>query len=940
MRLKLYIKKKLMFAFLCVVGVCYSFPLMAEETIQKNKLVIARIVIKVSGRADTQKQLEDTARALITIREGELLSGEKLQTSIDLLKGSGMFQTIHVPDPFWKESGITLQFQLTPFTRIKDIKIKGGFPLLERKILNAMELYTGDVFESEKLKPQEKRIEKLFIDDGYIAPQVIITSEQDPSDGNHIVNVSIDKGDFYVIKHMEIAGNKSFSDVRLQLRADAWKTIIPWYEIRKFVRKTFERNVKDLIEFYRRKGYADVVIQLKVEHVPGRRDVFVRVDIEEGALYKIKFEGNTHFWDYTLKKDLVLESRGNLNDLGLKRSIRSIRERYRKAGYADARVSMKEEIQKNKERTVRKIRLLVDEGGRSIVSSVSISGNKAFSHRQIKKQVITSDSGIFTDGEFDLKVLEEDKHAIQALYHKNGYLNVSVDDRIEWKEGVDKKNIRWGDIFISINEGTQTRVHEIVFNGLSVLNKNKISDYLALKPGKSFSNEKFKQDENTISAMISEMGYTHGSVTGSVQHGNNGDIATVIFEVDEGPLVAMGEVFCTGNFRTKKKIITNEVDLAPGEPFSLVKILENQRNIRNISALDSANFKLLGLNEKAENVHLLVEAEEKKPFYFQLGAGYDTKKKMHANTRVGDRNLFGLNKDVWANVEYSLIGHSEEVSLTEPRFLGTRISSTLNMYAEELEEFNKDYGTITYGVSLVFNRKFWKRFRASLSFRYEKRHTYQTEPESITVDDEDQYEKRNMLTTTPSIIYDSTDSYVSPTKGIYASFSIDLSTGIDYDFDDFLRHRVELRYFYTPVNRLTFAVRGKYGYIEPGESNDLISKDQLFFLGGTSDVRGFDENMLRYDQDGDSVGGRSSVLGSLEARYNAWDNLEITTFYDIGSIRYVYDDDDNDGFQASVGTGLRYITPIGPIGFLYGWKVDPREGESSGKLHFTIGHTF
>jgi len=38
--------------------------------------------------------------------------------------------------------------------------------------------------------------------------------------------------------------------------------------------------------------------------------------------------------------------------------------------------------------------------------------------------------------------------------------------------------------------------------------------------------------------------------------------------------------------------------------------------------------------------------------------------------------------------------------------------------------------------------------------------------------------------------------------------------------------------------------------------------------------------------------------------------------------------------------GLRYITPIGAMGFLYGMKLDPEDGESPKRLHFSIGYTF
>ncbi|NJL58609.1 MAG: BamA/TamA family outer membrane protein [Desulfobacteraceae bacterium] len=50
--------------------------------------------------------------------------------------------------------------------------------------------------------------------------------------------------------------------------------------------------------------------------------------------------------------------------------------------------------------------------------------------------------------------------------------------------------------------------------------------------------------------------------------------------------------------------------------------------------------------------------------------------------------------------------------------------------------------------------------------------------------------------------------------------------------------------------------------------------------------------------------------------------------------------DGDTAFRSSAGFGLRYITPIGPIGFLYGFKLDHEPGEDAGRLHFSVGYTF
>jgi len=135
-------------------------------------------------------------------------------------------------------------------------------------------------------------------------------------------------------------------------------------------------------------------------------------------------------------------------------------------------------------------------------------------------------------------------------------------------------------------------------------------------------------------------------------------------------------------------------------------------------------------------------------------------------------------------------------------------------------------------------------------------------------------------------------------------------------------------------------LRGRVGDITPFEDASTIPEDQLFFLGGTSTVRGFDENLLRFDSAGNAVGGLTSILGNIETRVDLASDIEFSLFYDIGSVRRALVDQGSDGFRSSVGVGLHYLTPIGPIGVYYGHKLDRKPGESAGRFHFTIGFRF
>jgi outer membrane protein insertion porin family len=910
-----------------------------KEKADRPDPIVSKVIVDVQGINGDVSQWVDLVKNLIFIQEGEPFSTKRFQDSLEALKSSKIFKAIHVFEQSVKEDQLDLHFQVTPYSRVKDIKISGGFPLLEREILNAMQLRTGDAYDPDAFSSKEASMVQLFKNEGYIAPIVDLGAKEDPVDGNVVIFVNIDKDDFFHIRRFEIKGNRAFSEIRLKLRIKTYKSwLIPDF-MRRFKRKEFDKDIKNLIRFYRTKGYPDVNVNPAVNKDANTQNVSISLNIDEGPRYDIKFEGNKAFWNFTLKKDLVLFKEGNKRDFGLKKSIRLIKKRYLKAGYKNCRIEMTSERKQEAGQPVRNIRLIIDEGPQYIVNSIDIKGNSAFDSKKIKKQMLSRTPGIIANGAFVQETLEEDQRAITSLYLKQGYMNTQVKDQI--KSDKDIKNRKHNvDVTVEIEEGIQTHVKSLTIHGLNVLSDVQAREAVTLKKGSVFRNYMIQSDENTLSSLISEKGYPYVKVKGSADISKDKTEASVTYDVDEGPFVKMGQVALIGNFLTKRRVIQNELELDPGDPFSLKKFLRSQRNIRDIEAFDSVRFNTFGLKEKADKVNLLLELEEKKPYYIQSGGGYDTERRFYANILAGDRNLFGLNKDIYAGGEISQIGYRGDLGISEPRFLGTRIKSSVNMFGENREEFNTTFGTRERGVSLSFNRRFFEKFNADLSFVYSYKKNYPRDEEPISVNEEINFESREILTISPSLIYNNIDSYIRPQKGLFSSLFLDISKGINNSLDDFIRYRFEVRKYYTPIENLSFALRGRVGDITPFEDASTIPEDQLFFLGGTSTVRGFDENLLRYDSAGNAVGGLTSILGNIETRVDLGPNFEFSLFYDIGSVRNAPVNEGSDEFRSSIGIGLHYLTPIGPIGIYYGHKLDKKSGESAGRFHFTIGFRF
>jgi len=616
----------------------------------------------------------------------------------------------------------------------------------------------------------------------------------------------------------------------------------------------------------------------------------------------------------------------------VRKSIPNIKEKYHQNGYPEVAVKMDSDVSKENNISVQKLRFAIDEGPQAIVHKIVVSGNTVFSEKELRKLMLTRLPGWMHNGGYDPKRLEEDILAMENLYHEKGYLNAQVKKTVTFSP--DREKI---EIDLKIQEGSQTRVTRVELEGLTAIPEVQVTKAIQIQSEKPFSQNKLKNDEKQIAQMVSEKGYPHVRVSGEAEINEKRSEALVVFKVVENIKVEKGKSFFSGNFRTKKKILEREQVMKPGDPFSLKQMLEGQKNIRSMNNFRSVSVNPVGLKEKAETIHLFTEVNEEKPFYFEVTGGFASEKGLYTSSTIGDRNFLGSNKDFKVKGEVSKTGYKGESRIFEPRFLGTRISSDFGVYIERSEPFNKKYGIKSLGSDLQFSKKWKKQFKLGLGFNLEDREQYSRDND---VDKDDVFEPRTILVVTPSISFDSRDSFLNPKKGVFCLFGVDVSRGIKDSQDDFYKPQLDLRAYTTPLNRVTLAGRGIAGKIIRYQSKSKVPDEQLFYLGGTNSVRGFEENQLLIDYDDDAVGGKLMASGNAEARIDLGLNFELSFFLDMGYLDDTSGDERSNKVRYSTGIGLRYVTPIGAVGLVYGHKLNPESYESSGRFHFSIGYTF
>ena len=177
------------------------------------------------------------------------------------------------------------------------------------------------------------------------------------------------------------------------------------------------------------------------------------------------------------------------------------------------------------------------------------------------------------------------------------------------------------------------------------------------------------------------------------------------------------------------------------------------------------------------------------------------------------------------------------------------------------------------------------------------------------------------------------DKRVNPGKGFRQNYKVELGSETLLSDADMAIVNAGWRFIYSlgENDNHQFVGRGDLGYIF-AQDFTKVPYNLRYFTGGDQTVRGFDYKSLSPEENGFKIGGQALAVGSLEYNYQFKEGWRAAVFSDVGN---AYDKDFNTPTAYSVGLGLRWASPIGPI------RIDVASGISDDdhpiRIHFFIG---
>ncbi len=718
---------------------------------------------------------------------------------------------------------------------------------------------------------------------------------------------------------------------------------------------------------------------VQIQHRGGRLVVVV---VENQVINRVAFEGNKKMKDEQLQAEIQSKARGALSRAMVQSDTQRITELYRRMGRYDVSV-----VPKYIEHPNNRVDLVfeINEGAKTSVQAINFVGNHAFSDYRLRDVIKTREHNLLSflgSGDvYDPDRVEADRDLIRRYYLKNGYADVQVVGVLTEYDPAKKGFI----VTFKIEEGQQYRVGSVSFEtSIPSLNANSFSGLSRVGVGSVYNAEAVEKSVEEMSIEASRRGYAFASVRPRGERNFEQHTVSIVFSIDEGPRVYIERINIRGNTRTRDYVIRREFDIAEGDAYNRALVDRAERRLKNLNFFQSVKI-TQEPGSSPDRIILNVDLEEKSTGDFSVSGGYSTSDGFLGEVSVAERNLLGRGLYAKAAVQYGQYARGYSLSFVEPYLMGYHVALGMDLYQrQQLSNNYISYNSKTLGFSPRLG--FQLREDLSLQVRYSISRQEITLPSNLTNcnnnilytgilynrepgcrnDGEASVPIKMELAQGPvltssvgySLVYNTLDNNQNPTSGFLVTWAQDFA-GVGGDVK-YIKSTIDAKYYTPIVSDIVGLLRVQGGMLNDWGNNGLRMLDH--FQMGPNLVRGFEPlgigpRDITPNSTQDALGGTKYWGVTAELQMPFWFlpkevGLKGAVFADAGSL-YDYQGptywpqidqrvllDNENVVRTSVGVGLIWQSPFGPLRFDYAVPLTKGKNDRVQEFRFGGGTSF
>jgi outer membrane protein insertion porin family len=702
---------------------------------------------------------------------------------------------------------------------------------------------------------------------------------------------------------------------------------------------------------------------------------------ENPIVHRIAFEGNKKLKDTQFKTEIQSQSGGPLWRPIVQADVARLVDIYRRSGYFEARVEPKIIDQARQQAD---LVFEIHEGGKTGVKKILFVGNHAVASDQLKSAIKTGETNLLSfflnNDTYDPDRIEADRDLLRRYYLKHGYADMRV-VAAQAQYDPDQKGIV---VTFTVDEGSPYRIGSIdLASELHELDPALLRARLRPHAGELYDAEAVQKTVEDLSIEAARHGYPFVTVQPRVERDRASHVVALVYALQQGPRVYIERINIHGNNKTHDDVIRREFDIAEGDAYNRALLDRAERRLKNLGF-----FKTVKITDTPgsapDRIVVNVEVEDQPTGNFSVMAGYSTTDGVIGEVSIGERNLMGRGDAVGASVTYGQYTKGFNLSATEPHFYGSSVAVGVDLYAKQtIANTNQSFGSETYGTTFRLGTPLTEELGVQWHYSIYNQSTSLTPalmdcspanpPPGCYANGEASLPIKQAVLNGPAWVsavgstvnYSTLDNNRSPTSGVASALSQDLA-GLGGDVK-FLRTTEDFRAYTPVVGDAVAMVRGQGGYVTPWGGQQLPLADGFF--GGPQLVRGFAPNGfgprdLTPGTTMDNVGGRQYWATSAELQapvpvIPAGSGLKFGLFADAGSV-WGYSGAgtlstsshslpalaqslqstqvaDSRVIRSSLGAGLIWDSPFGPIRADYAIPVSKASYDVTQRFRFTAG---
>ncbi|KHD87693.1 MAG: surface antigen [Bdellovibrio sp. ArHS] len=882
--------------------------------------------------------------------EKEPLSLDQLDDIIRYLQLKPEFENVRVLDD-GNSSPFRLDFQRT--RTISKITIEGISSISENEAGSVFGVKAGDVFDQQNLIEGGEKIRQLYAERGYLNAVVDIAMPAESAD-KVSVEIKVTENKQTRVRNIVLqSANEALNrDLGKQLKG---------FLKDPYTEATLNELQKDAREFLKEKRYvrADLTGPT-TDFSPDESEVTLIYRVEKTERYTFEYEGVRLLRVRDIENALDLDNYYSASPTIGSELAQKIRGYYLGKGHARAEVRAEEH--EGRDPFHRRIVFKIDEGPQIKIQAVNITGRISKRPRYYVNFIEEHSSKIVDKGLYNKEDFDTGVQNLILELQNNGYLQAKlISTRTQYNRERDAVTLH-----VNLDEGPLTQVEEVEFSGNKDFSDTELLAVTGLRPGAL----RLGQIELAITRLkefYHERGYIEMLLLNEKQdlvtYDQSNTKASLHFKILEGPQVRVASIVLEGNSFTRDSVLLKELEFSEGDLVTPYKVQESIARLQRTGFFSTVEIHTLEEKTNVANRTVVVNVSERDPGLLTFGAGATNERKLTLRGYAGIayRNIMGTGRGASLRVEgnYNIadlkyLEHKIVFGYLEPYLLGSRLRGRINITRSttvtdyeihQASEVNsttysveKDFTSHVLGVWDVWSLATIRDFGIDNVYPF---------PE----------DEQNIATTGPTLDLDFRDNPFNPTKGNFTRWNAEYSapflgsTGTIEYWKTTLSFTHYTSLFNIQKQPVVWANQVRGGYLQnlSSRNDGGVPWDKKgFTLGGQSTLRGYEAGTQEVFPNRDDLGLSDNektyylkteavmYLVKSEFRFPVYGNLGGAVFYDGGYVK-IKDLDFADYYRDSVGFGIRYNTPVGPLSLEWAWKLDARPNEEPWRFHLSIG---